>query len=252
VLHVTPDFLESACTQAVIAIAILYFAYLLLGAGLSVAERRRIRVVLVLFMASVLFWAGYEQAGSSLNLFAQRYTDRHLGGFEVPAAWLQSLDAIFIIAFGSLFSMLWVALARRRLDPSTGLKFVLALSGIAFGFAVMAAAARLVVGGQRVGMGWLTTTFLLHTWAELCLSPVGLSAVSKLVPTRFVGQSIGIFFVSLSLGNLIAARIAGGFDPANVAAMPGQFMFIFWFCSASAAALAVLLPWLRRWSGGVT
>jgi POT family proton-dependent oligopeptide transporter len=125
VLHVTPDFLESACTQAVIAIAILYFAYLLLGAGLSVAERRRIRVVLVLFMASVLFWAGYEQAGSSLNLFAQRYTDRHLGGFEVPAAWLQSLDAIFIIAFGSLFSMLWVALARRRLDPSTGLKFVL-------------------------------------------------------------------------------------------------------------------------------
>jgi POT family proton-dependent oligopeptide transporter len=117
---------------------------------------------------------------------------------------------------------------------------------------VMAAASRLVVAGHRVGMGWLTATFLLHTWGELCLSPVGLSAVSKLVPRRFVGQCLGIFFVSLSLGNLLAGRIAGNFDPDNLGAMPGQFMFIFWFGAACALGVACLLPLMKRWAGAVT
>ena len=115
----------------------------------------------------------------------------------------------------------------------------------------MAAAARLVAGGHLVGMGWLSVTYLLHTWAELALSPVGLSVTTKLVPPRFVGQSLGIFFVSLSLGNLLAGRIAGDFDASNLAAMPGQFMFIFWFAAASALLLALSLPLLRRWMGGV-
>jgi POT family proton-dependent oligopeptide transporter len=252
IVHVAPDSLAASCTWLVLAAAITYFLYLLWGAGLTDTERRRVRVVIVLFIASVLFWSGFEQAGSSLNLFALRYTDRHWGSFEVPAAWLQSLNAVFIIVFGSLFSGLWLALGRRGLNPSTGIKFTLGLAGVALGFAVMAAASRLVVGGHRVGMGWLTATYLLHTWAELCLSPVGLSAVTKLVPTRFVGQSLGIFFVSLSLGNLLASRIAGGFDPTQVAAMPGQFMFIFRYCALCAVGLALLLPLLRRWSVGVT
>jgi len=119
------------------------------------------------------------------------------------------------------------------------------------GFVVMAAAARLVVGGHTVGMGWLTVTYLLHTWGELCLSPVGLSVTTKLVPPRFVSQSLGIFFVSLSLGNLLAGRIAGDFDPTNLAAMPGQFMFIFWFAAISAGLLALSMPLMRRWMSGV-
>jgi POT family proton-dependent oligopeptide transporter len=200
----------------------------------------------------VLFWAGYEQTGSSLNLFAERYTDRHLGSLEVPAAWFQSLNPAFIIIFGSVFSALWVALARRNRDPSMGMKFILGLLGMGFGFVVMAAASRLVVAGHQVGMGWLAATFLLHTWGELCLSPVGLSAVSKLVPQRFVGQSLGIFFVSLSLGNLLAGHIAGNFDSTNLAAMPAQFMFIFWFGAACAVGVALMLPLMKRWAGGVT
>jgi proton-dependent oligopeptide transporter, POT family len=252
VLQIAPQALEAASTRSVGAVALLYFLYLLFGAGLTRAEQLRVVVVLILFIASVLFWAGDEQAGSSLNLFAERYTDRQLWHHIVPAEWFQSLNSVFIILFGSLFSAVWIALARRGRDPSTGMKFVFGLLGVAAGFAVMAAASRLVVSGHKVGMQWLTATYLLHTWGELCLSPVGLSAVTKLVPPRFCGQSLGIFFVSLSLGNLLAGRIAGDFDPSNVSAMPGQFMYIFWFCGLCAAAVAVLLPLMRRWAGGVT
>jgi POT family proton-dependent oligopeptide transporter len=116
---------------------------------------------------------------------------------------------------------------------------------------VMAAASRLVVAGHTVGMGWLSATYLLHTWGELALSPVGMSAVTKLVPPRFVSQSLGVWFVSLSAGNLIAGRIAGNFDPNNLAAMPGQFMSIVWLSVISAALLVLLLPVMRRWTAGV-
>jgi POT family proton-dependent oligopeptide transporter len=251
-LNVTPLALGNILTDGVVVIAIAYFAYLLLFAGLTEVERLRVLVVIVLFIASVLFWAGYEQAGSSLNLFAERYTDRRLFTMTVPAEWFQSLNSAFILIFGSVFSAMWIALARRNRNPSMGMKFILGLLGMALGFVVMAAASRLVVAGHRVGMGWLTATFLLHTWGELCLSPVGLSAVSKLVPRRFVGQCLGIFFVSLSLGNLLAGRIAGNFDPDNLAAMPGQFMFIFWFGAACALGVACLLPLMKRWAGAVT
>jgi POT family proton-dependent oligopeptide transporter len=249
--HVAPVALQAVTTQAILAIAALYFLYLLFGAGLTRIERRRVLALAVLFLASALFWAGYEQAGSSLNLFAERYTDRHWAGMVVPATLFQSLNPVFIVVFGPLLSALWIWLARRHREPSTPLKFIFGLVGMGLGFLVMAAAARLVAGGHMVGMGWLSVTYLLHTWGELALSPVGLSATTKLVPARFVSQSLGIFFVSLSLGNLLAGRIAGNFDPTNLAAMPGQFMFIFWFAAVSALLLALLLPLLRRWMGGV-
>jgi POT family proton-dependent oligopeptide transporter len=250
-LHVDPVALQAVTTQAILAIAILYFAYLIFAAGLTRVERLRVLALAVLFLASALFWAGYEQAGSSLNLFAERYTDRHWAGLTVPASWFQSLNPVFIVVFGPLFSGLWIWLARRHREPSTPWKFIFALVGMGLGFVVMAAAARLVAGGHMVGMGWLSVTYLLHTWAELALGPVGLSVTTKLVPQRFLSQSVGIFFVSLSLGNLLAGRIAGGFDANNLAAMPGQFMFIFWFAAVSAGLLALLLPPMRRWMAGV-
>jgi POT family proton-dependent oligopeptide transporter len=250
-LHVAPVALQAVTTQVILGIAILYFAYLMFGAGLTRVERLRVLALAVLFLASALFWAGYEQTGSSLNLFAERYTDRHWAGLTVPASWFQSLNPVFIVIFGPLFSALWIWLARRHREPSTPLKFIFSLLGMGLGFVVMAAAARLVAGGHMVGMGWLSVTYLLHTWAELALSPVGLSVTTKLVPQRFLSQSLGIFFVSLSLGNLLAGRIAGGFDANNLAAMPGQFMFIFWFAAVSAGLLALLLPLMRRWMAGV-
>ena len=250
-LHFSAPALLHDSTDIVVGIAILYFLYLLFGAGLDAVERRRVAVVIVLFLASALFWAGFEQAGSSFNLFAELDTARTVGGFTVPATWFQALNPIFIVVFGPLFSVLWLRLAARNLDPSIPLKFIISLLAMGLGFAVMAMAARLVVAGALAGMGWLTLTYLLHTWGELCLSPVGMSAVSKLVPQRFIGQSLGVWFVSFSLGELIAGRIAGNFDPANMQALPGLYMHVFWFAVVCAAALVALLPLLRRWMAGV-
>jgi POT family proton-dependent oligopeptide transporter len=115
----------------------------------------------------------------------------------------------------------------------------------------MAAAARLVASGHLVSPSWLTLTYLLQTFGELCLSPVGMSAVSQLVPRRFVGQTLGVWFVSLSLGNLLAGRIAGQFDASNLAAMPGQYMHLFWVGMSAAGLLLLLIPLVRRCSGAV-
>ena len=251
-LQLSAQLMRALSTRGVVAIAIAYFAYLLFAAGLDRVERRRIQVVLVLFVASTLFWAGYEQGGSSLNLFAERDTARGLLGFTVPASWFQSLNPLFIIAFGPVFSALWIRLGAHHLDPSSPFKLMLGLLGMGCGFIVMAAAARVVASGQLAGMGWLTVTYLLHTWGELCLSPIGMSAVSKLVPRRLIGQSLGIWFVSLSLGNLLAGGIAGDIGAAPPAALAAQFMQIFWFAALCALAVALSLPLLRRWSAGVT
>ncbi len=144
-------------------------------------------------MSSALFWAGYEQAGSSLNLFAERFTDRLVGGFEIPAGWFQAPSSLYILLFAPAFSALWIYLGRRNLDPSAPAKF-------AFGLLLLA--------------------YLLHCFGELCLSPVGLSSVTKLAPPRLVGQMMGLWFLATSLGLLIAGRVqrlAGGVRPGSTA-----------------------------------
>jgi POT family proton-dependent oligopeptide transporter len=251
IVKVSPIELQASGIYAIVGMAALYFAYLLFFAGLDGVERKRVLVLIVLFLACALFWSGFEQAGSSLNLFADRYTDRVVGAFTVPAGWFQSLNAIFIVIFAPVFSAIWVNLARRNLDPSTPVKFALGLVGMALGFLAMFFAARIVADGLPAAAYWLVLTYLLHTFGELCLSPVGLSSVTKLVPQRFVGQSLGIWFLGASLGSLVAGKIAGEFDAENVAAMPGQYLDIFWFGMVTAVVLFLLSPVVKRWMGGV-
>ena len=231
--------------------AATYFLYLFFGAGLDAVERKRVVVVLVMFVACALFWSGFEQAGSSMNLFAKRHTDRFIGGFEIPAGWFQSVQPAFVILFAPVFSALWVRLAKRNLDPAAPFKFALGLVGMAMGFLMMFLAARVVADGLPAAAYWLVLTYLFHTFGELCLSPVGLSSVTKLVPQRFVGQSLGIWFLAVSLGNLVAGKIAGEFDADNVAAMPSQYLNIFWFGMVAAAVLLLVSPVVKRWMGGV-
>ena len=233
------------------ATALGFFAYLFLAAGLSAEERRRTLVILVLFVGSVLFWSGYEQAGSSLNLFAARYTERDLGHFLIPASWFQSLNPAFVIIFAPMIAWLWVALAKRHLNPSAPAKFAAGVLLMGAGFLVMVAAASLVAAGSKVSPFWLVLTYLLHTFGELCLSPVGLSYVTKLAPKRLVGQMMGMWFLSLSLGNLAAGLIAGEFDARNVAAMPGQYLRIVYFAFALGAILLVSSRPVKRLMGDV-
>ena len=206
----------------------------------------------MLFLGSALFWSGYEQAGSSLNLFAERYTDRQIGGhFVVPAGWFQSLNPAFVIIFAPLVAWVWVALARRNLNPSAPAKFAIGVILMGSGFLVMAAAASVVAHGSKVLPYWLILTYLLHTFGELCLSPVGLSYVTKLSPQRLVGQMMGMWFLSLSLGNLAAGLIAGEFDANNVAAMPGQYLHIVYFAVGLGAVLLILSRPVKRLMGDV-
>ncbi len=250
-LPVNPVSLAHASTLVIAATAALYFAYLFLAGNLSTLEKRRVLVIVVLFLGSALFWSGYEQAGSSLNLFAERYTDRALGSFVIPASWFQSLNPAFVITFAPLLAWVWIALARRHLNPSAPASFAIGVILMGSGFVVMAVAASIVVHGSKVLPYWLIATYLLHTLGELCLSPVGLSYTTKLSPKRLVGQMMGMWFLSLSLGNLVAGLIAGEFDANNVAAMPGQYMHIVYFAVGLGAVLLALSRPVKKLMGAV-
>ena len=229
------------------------FGGLLFVAKLSPVERGRVVAILVLFIASTVFWSGYEQAGSTLNLFAERYTDRMVGflHWEMPAEFLQSWNSLFVIVCAPLFSWLWVALARRNLNPSAPLKFAFGLLLMGLGFLVMVGAAHVVTSGGKPLPTWLATTYLLHTFGELALAPVGLSFLTKLAPPRFVGVSMGLWFLSMSLGNLLAGIAAGYFSADNVAAFPGQFFKVFLLGAISAAVLVLIAKPTKRLMAGV-
>ena len=209
IIHINPLELAKKTAYFIVAVAVLYFVCAFFFFGLDATEKKRLGVIAVLFLASAMFWSGFEQAGSSLNLFAQNFTQRIFFGFEIPTGWFQSLNPIFIITLAPLVAMGWVALARKGRDLTLTNKFALGLGLLAAGFFVMVMASKLVGGGQKVLPTWLLSTYLLHSVAELCLSPVGLSSVTKLAPRRLAGQMMGIWFLATSLGNLIAGLFAG-------------------------------------------
>ena len=246
-----PPRLAQGAAYVLVGMAALYFLYLFTGAGLDVVERRRMVVVLVMFIACALFWSGYEQAGSSLNLFAKRHIDRVVGGFEIPTGWFQSVQPAFVIIFAPFVSMLWVRLAQRQLDLAAPLKFACGLLLMGLGFLFMVVAANIVTGGAKSPAYLLILTYLLTVFGELCLSPVGLSTVTKLAPARLVGQMMGVWFLGSSLGKLLAGLIAGGFDPTNVAAMPTRYLNIaLYACGVGVLLLLVSRP-ITRLMGGV-
>ncbi|MGO9947898.1 MAG: peptide MFS transporter [Steroidobacteraceae bacterium] len=252
-ISVNPLRLAQAAAYIIGGMGVLYFAYYFIFADLSLEERKRGVVLVVLFCGCALFFSGFEQAGSSMNLFAERYTDRTIGWlhFVIPTGWFQSFNSIFIVLFAPFFAWMWIALARRNLNPSATAKFALGVMLMGTGFLVMAAAATIVAHGSQVLPYWLIMTYLFHTFGELCLSPVGLSYYTKLAPKRFVGQMMGMWFLATSLGNLVAGLIAGEFDANNVAAMPGQYMHIVYFSVGVGAVLLVLSRPLKKLMGGV-
>ncbi len=195
-------------TGLIVAIlSLAYFAYVIAFVCRDGAERKRIGLCALLFLGAAMFWSGFEQAGSSMNLFARDFTDRFLGSTEVPAGMLQSVNPIFIVLLAPVIGMIWVWLGDR--SPSIPVKFGLGLVLLGVGFLVLAWGSTHVETATKVGMRWLIVTYFLHTIGELCLSPVGLSSITKLAPDRLVGQMMGTWFMGAALGNLVAGLVAG-------------------------------------------
>ena len=240
-----------------VAFAVAFFGYVLLFGGLDKTERGRVIVIALFFVLAALFWAGYEQAATTFNLFARDYTDRSaLGSFfadgQHPTSWYQSIPPVLVIVLAPFFAWLWVALGRRNLDPSAPFKFGLGLLQLGLGFGVMIFAAKLVVSsGARVLPGWLLMTYLLHVMGELCLSPIGLSNVTKLSPPRYVGQMMGTWFLGAALGNLAAGLIGGHVGGGDVAAMPHQLLSMMLIGGGAGLVVILLSPVFKRLMGGI-
>ncbi|MEL7312301.1 MAG: peptide MFS transporter [Pseudomonadota bacterium] len=235
----------------ILVIALVYFFYIFAFGQLDSVEAKRMIVIVVLFFAASTFWSGFEQAGSSLNLFAERYTERALFGIEIPASLFQSLNSLFIIIFAPFVAATWVWLAKRNLEPSTPFKFAIGLIFLALGFVTMVGASMIVVGGDKALPTWLMMTYLLHTLGELTLSPVGLSATTKLAPKRFVGQMMGVWFLATAFGSLIAGLVAGTFDTDNLAGYPGQYMNIVMFIGGAGIVMLLFTKPIRSLMGGI-
>jgi len=200
-------------------IVIVFFVSLFAMGEWTRDERKRLIVIVVLFLGAAVFWAAFEQAASTLNLFAQRNTANSLFGWAFPASWFQAVNALMIIALAPVFAWIWVALGRR--DPSSPAKFAVGLLFVGLGFLVMMGAAQATGGGHLVSPMWLVVTYLLHTIGELCLSPVGLSSMTRLAPDRVKGMMMGVWFLATSVGNLIAGRVAGLYESFSLTQLFG-------------------------------
>jgi len=246
-----PVRISATTTWVILGAVTAYFAYVFAFGRLDRVERNRIIVIIVLFIGISMFWSGFEQAGSSLNLFAERFTQLEFGWMTLYASWLQSLNSFFIIVFAPFFAWLWIWLGKRYLNPSTPAKFGLGLVLLGVGFFMMVIASTIVAAGEQALPTWLVLTYLFHTFGELAISPVGLSATTKLSPKRYVGQMMGIWFVGAALGNLIAGQIAGDFDPGNLRAFPGQYWQIVMTTAGAGIVFLVLSKPIRKLMGGI-
>ena len=248
----------------------------IIGAALAITvlgtegeERKRVIALFIVVFFVIFFWAAYEQAGSSMNLFADKNTNLKLGSRAIPSSWFQSVNPFAILIFAPLFAWAWTALGRNRREPSTALKMVLGLALLGVGFVFM------VVGGTRADTGvlvspfWLVAAYTFHTWGELCLSPVGLSYVTKVAPIKFASLLMGVWFLANAAANKIAGSLAAftptpGEKPAapasgiagfiqSVSATNHGFYMIFVVAAFGAAAVMLLfVPLLKRLTVSVT
>ncbi|HHF3094833.1 TPA: peptide MFS transporter [Vibrio diabolicus] len=214
---------------------------------LTKEEVNRLKVILVMSLFTIVFWAGFEQAGGLMNIYTQQYTDRMIGGFEVPAAWFQSLNPFFIITLAPVLAVLWVKLGKR--EPTSPVKFAMALFFLAIGFLCMVGAV-LEQGGDttvKTSMLWLVGAFFFHTLGELCLSPIGLSLVTKLAPLRLASLMMGAWFGCNAIANYVA-----GYVGSHVGELGATAIFSGIAVSATVSGVILLLfsNTLVRWMHG--
>lgn len=234
--------------------------------GLTKEERDRIMVIFILAFFVIFFWGAFEQAGASLTIFADRQTDRHLFGWEMPASYFQSVNPLAIILLAPLFSSLWLNLGNRNREPSSPKKMAIGLALVALGYGVIAFAVYGIGAMDKVSMFWLISLYVIHTMGELCLSPIGLSMVSKLSPLRFSSLLMGTWFLANAAANKFAGTLSAlipgsgengqgaattnflGFEISNLFDF---FLVFIVMCGVAAAILFAMSRWLEKKMHGV-
>ena len=239
--------IANTMTVIILLIALCYFAYLFLLGNLTINERKKIILIIVLFFGAALFWSGFDQAGSSFNIFAKEYTDRIILGWEYPASWLQVLNPLLVVILSPFMAYLWFFLGKRMLDPSLPFKFGLGLVFMAIGFVFISIGAGIAIQEDLAGAKWLLLTYLFHTIGELTLSPIGLAAISNLSPKRYVGQMMGIWFLASSLGAIIAGLLSGQATYEGLNSMPTLFNQIAIYSSLAGFLLIIISRPLNNW-----
>ena len=242
IIPITAERVADVAGILLVLITIGCFTWLFAAGDWSVVERNRLIAVVVLFVAAAAFWANYEQAGSTLNLFAERNTRLTLLGISYPASWFQSLNSLMIMPLAPFFAWLWVKLSSK--DPSSPAKFAGGLLFVGLGFAILVP----VAGGGRVSAIWLVLCYFLQTVGELLLSPVGLSAISKLAPARLAGMMMGIWFLADSVGNYIGGRLASFYETFP---LPLLFGLVAAITIAFGLVMLLLVKPVKKLMGGV-
>ena len=254
-------------SKILLVVGLGIFGYLIFS-GLQMISRgekvsgQRIFVIVVLAFFNIIFWALFEQAGGSLTIYAEKFVNRDILGTEVPASVLQSFNALFIVLLAPVFAWLWQKLQKVKKDPNTPLKFVLGLVFLALGFWVIVFASNNLQDGGKVALIFLMVMYLFHTVGELCLSPIGLSMITKLSPAKMVGFMMGVWFLSFSLANnlggIIGQFMASGEGGENLSMMQelanykDAYMNIgVWVVLAAAGVLLLLNPLLKKWMNGI-
>ncbi len=237
-----PELVAEYMTYIIAAVVILYFAIMFISPRLDKTDKLRLLICFILIIGSTLFWSSFEQQPTSFNLFADRYTDLNVMGFEIPSIWFQSLNPLFILILAPIVSIIWVKLGNRGLEPSSMAKFALGMLLAAAGFALMIFASKSILapGAGLASPLWLVGSLLLLTLGELALSPVGLSSMTKLAPKGMQGQMMGLFFASIAMGNLVAAFFGGHVSADKIEGLPTLFTTMTIFLVVSAVILLVL------------
>jgi POT family proton-dependent oligopeptide transporter len=247
-IPVTARQIADAAGIMLLGIVVVFFGWLFTSGNWTPDERKRLYAIGVFFLAAALFWSVFEQAGSTLNLFADRNTHNVVLGYNYPSSWFQSMNSLFLIIFAPIFAWLWIRMGRAGNEPSTPAKFAAGLVLVGAGFAILIWAAKMAEQGVQVSPMWLTVTYLLHTWGELSLSPVGLSAMTRLAPARIGGLMMGVWFLATSVGNFIGGRVSSFYEAWP---LPNLFGAVGLFAIGAGILLALFVKPLKRQMGEV-
>ena len=244
----------------VFATSIAASGFIISDPALTKVERQRIIVIYVAAFFVIFFWSAFEQAGASLTLFADKQTDRFIFGWEMPASWFQSINPLAIIVFAPIFATIWIGLGKKNLEPASPLKQAIGLGLLSIGYLVIAFGVKGVDGNVKASMFWLIGMYILHTFGELCLSPIGLSMVARLAPMRLASLLMGVWFLANAMANDFAGMLSklypeGGKATSifghQIVTLNDFFMIFVIFSGVAALVLFLISKWMLKMMNGL-